>query len=674
MSFHSIQKGSPIPLGTTITEKGVNFAIFSRHATSMVLCLLAEKADHVVREIALDPHTHRTGDVWHIFLEELKLPLLYAYKIDGPHKPPHGFRPERLLVDPYATQIVGPQHWGKHNSSYQLYGKIDSPQEFDWEEINPPCLDLKDLVIYEMHVRGFTQDSSSCVQNPGSYLGVVEKIPYLLDLGINAIELMPVFEFNECENNAINPKTKEKLFNYWGYSSTHFFSPMIRYAAGHDADSQIIEFKKMIKELHRHGIEVILDVVFNHTGEKGNQDSVISFLGIDRSCYYLLSGGKDTNYTGCGNTFNMNHPMVREFIVKALRYWVSEMHIDGFRFDLASVMNRDMKGKLLSFSPLLQSLSLDPVLAKTKLIAEPWDASGAYQLGGFFSDKPRWSEWNGKYRDVVRQFIKGDFHSKNAFADCLGGSQGIFSSRSPQASINFITSHDGFSLADLVAYQEKKNEENGEENRDGNNYNINWNCGVEGITEEKEIIAIRLRQMKNFILALFISQGVPMIIMGDEYAHTRYGNNNPWCQDNKLNWFLWDELEKKQNFYRFVKKVIQLRHHHSILKKNTFLKEEDIVWHGINPGDPNWEGERPILAFTLINKSNSEHLYVAFNATVTPIDMILPPILEKNKSWHVIIDTYADAPYDIVELGKEKKLSDSPYCLQPYSSILLKAL
>ena len=491
----NILRGVPDPLGVSFQGSEVNFSVFSANAHEVILCLFTLEKKQI-SEIPM----HRTEDVWHVSIHGLALPLLYAYQANGPQTPPHYFRPDLLLLDPYAKEISSAHEWGASDEYWPL-GKISQPKAFDWKGTTHPKIPSEDLIIYEMHVRSFTQDPSSKVQHPGTYLGIIEKIPHFLDLGINAIELMPLYEFNESGYRGVNPQPHQRLYNYWGYSSVNFFSPMNRYAH----QETLNEFKMMVRELHKHGIEVILDVVYNHTAEKRDEKHAYSFLGLDRSVYYMLSGDDECNYSGCGHTMNLNHPVMRKLVRDSLKYWVEEMHIDGFRFDLAAIMSRDQDGKLLDPSPLIEEISLDSELLQTKLIAEPWDLS-TFQLGGFYPEKDRWSEWNGKYRDAVRSFIKGDSGSKEEFAKRISGSYDLFSSRSPQASVNFVTVHDGFSLTDLVSYDKKHNEANGENNQDGNSHNISWNCGVEGKTEDPEILFLRKKtDEKLFNRSLFFS-------------------------------------------------------------------------------------------------------------------------------------------------------------------------
>lgn len=664
--YRTIKQGRPLPLGATILEGGVNFALFAKHATSITLHLIDPVTESTLATIDLPPNLHRTGDVWHIFIEGLTLPILYLYTLKGPKGAPHHYLPDHFILDPYAKGLKSSTVWGK-DSSYNAYGIVMKEDPFDWEGVLPPKIPLKDLVIYELHLRGFTKDASSGCKFPGTYLGLIEKLPYLKELGINAIELMPIFEFYEGEYKKKDPLTNRPLCNYWGYSPLHFFCPMNRYALSSELGAAKKEFQKLVKECHKAGIEVILDVVFNHTGEKKEGQKTLSFLGIDRSTYYLLDGDQDTDYTGCGNTLNVNHPILSSLIVDALRYWAVEMHVDGFRFDLATVLNRDRKGNLLASSPLIDRLSLDPVLAHVKFIAEPWDLGG-YQLGGFLPEEVRWSECNGKYRDTLRQFMRGDANMKGAFANALCGSSWIFPARNPQASINFITCHDGFSLYDLVSYNHKHNEQNGEENRDGNPNSLSWNSGSEGETDSTGIQNLRKRQMKNFLLALFLSRGIPLFLMGDEYGHTKNGNNNTWCQDNELSWFSWKTLESNPEFFRFVQRLIEVRKSSPLFTKETFGDAEEILWHGLTPSEPEWESRLPAIACTF---GKEPLFYVAFNPSPSGETFTLPPLPE-GEHWHLLIDTFAAPPNDLFSEEAAPLIELPNYYVQAYASILLK--
>lgn len=665
---YKVAPGVPGKFGPTIYEEGVNFAVVSSSAKKVSLCFFDPKSQEKVFEVPLDPQQNRTGRVWHIFIYQLPLDLLYSYKVDE--------NEQQLLLDPFATEVVTTNVWGGNESHYRPLGAlVPVVDKFDWEGDKPLLIPIEKLVIYEMHVRGFTQHPSSNVKHPGTFLGVIEKIPYLLDLGVNAVELLPIHEFNECEYDKKNPITKNRLYNYWGYSTLNFFSPMQRYASTNEPGAARKEFKMMVKELHKNGIEVILDVVYNHTGEGNEKGPTISFKGLDISSYYMLNHDKHfLNYSGCGNTFNCNHPVTRELIRESLRYWVTEMHVDGFRFDLASILTRGTKGQPLIYPPLIEAISHDPILADVKLISESWDAAGLYQVGAFPAHfHPRWSEWNGRYRDVVRRFIKGSGASKGEFSTNISGSQDMYHMSSPCSSINFITAHDGFTLHDLVTYMRKHNEENGENNRDGFDANDSWNCGAEGVTNNKTINALRIRQMKNFLLALMVSRGVPMLVMGDEYAHTKKGNNNTWCQDSDLNWFRWDLLEKNASFWRFSKGIIQFHNKHPVLHQNKFLGEADIQWHGLELLKPEWEKNNHFIAFTLKDSASGWDLYVAFNAGPQKVTVHLPQSNEKQR-WRWVVDTSQPSPNDFFEPSEPAHyVEKTKHEMLPYSSLMIAA-
>lgn len=675
-----INNGFPLPFGASRRSKGINFAVFSKHAKSIKICLFHPNEIEPQYEIELNPENNKTGNVWHILIENIDPSFHYGFRVDGPIDEKLGLRFNKccILLDPYAKAIASNSKWRKKNRIYNrpLYQRgvilVDN-DNFDWKGELRPNIPLKDLIIYEMHVRGFTQDPSSKVKNRGSFNGIVEKIPYLKKLGINCIELLPIHEFNELEFPRKNPSTNETLVNYWGYSTINFFSPMNRYSSGKNPIETILELKSMIKELHKNGIEVILDVVFNHTAEGNEKGPHLSFRGFENNTYYMLTkNGEYLNFSGCGNTMNCNHPIVRELIHNSLRYWVTEMHIDGFRFDLASILGRSTDGTPLSNPPLLEQIALDPIFAKTKLIAEAWDAAGLYQVGSFPS-WGIWAEWNGQFRDAVRRFIKGTPYTKCAFATRICGSEDLYGNgRSPSHSINFITSHDGFTLKDLVSFNIKHNKGNAENNRDGENNNESWNCGIEGKTSDKKVLEIRDRQLRNLHMALMISQGVPMLHMGDEYGHSKNGNNNTWCQDNKLNWFSWKEKEASKNkgFFRFYKNLIYFRHRCKILKRSTFLKNEDIDWHGTEPYKPNWESKVPFIAFTLNDLEEGQDLYIAFNANYKKCKVVLPKG-RGNKKWHRIIYTALKSPRDFLTEGHERLISKNTFKLSPYSAILL---
>ncbi len=514
----ALRSGSPVPLGASEVARGVNFAVFSRHATSCTLVLFESGRTEPVAEIPF-PAEFRIGDVFAMVVFDLDLDRLeYAFRMTGPSDPKagHRFDPSALLLDPFARCLSGGETWGEESDPRhpRRYRARLAPEDFDWEGDRQLELPMEELVIYEMHVRGFTRSPSSGVTFPGTFAGVVERIPHLVELGVNCVELMPVVEFDELENDRRNPRTGERLRNYWGYSSVGFFAPKAAYAASGWAGMQNDELKAMVKELHRNGIEVILDVVFNHTAEGDERGRTISFRGLDNRTYYMLAAdGHYRNFSGCGNTLNCNHPVVRDLILDCLRHWVAEYHIDGFRFDLASILGRDAGGHPLANPPLLEALAMDPMLGRTKLIAEAWDAGGLYQVGSFPA-YGRWAEWNGRFRDCIRRFLKGDDGRAAEMAQRLLGSPDLYPTRGPAASVNFVTCHDGFTLADLVSFNRKHNEANGEGNRDGTADNLSWNCGVEGRSNDPAVRSLRQRQIKNALTMLLLAQGVPMLSDG----------------------------------------------------------------------------------------------------------------------------------------------------------------
>ena len=675
MEEHQSYPGKSFPLGAEKGPEGYNLALVSGYAAEVIVAFFnLEKK--LLFNIKLDPLINKTGDVWHITLEAPKDAVYYAYQIKG--KRGGGAGPATFLVDPYAREVGTNHKWGEHLDemhSYYPLGTLPLWEPFDWQGVKSPHLSREELLIYEMHIRGFTIHPSSSVRQPGTYLGVIEKIPHLVELGVNAVEILPLHEFDENEVLHYPNEALHSLHNYWGYSTVNFFSPMQRYATSFAPGAAINEFKIMVRELHRNGIQVILDVVFNHTGEGNEQGPSLSFKGIDPSIYYMYdTHRKMSNYTGCGNTFNCNHPIVRRFIIDCLRYWVLEMHVDGFRFDLASILQRGRDGHPMDYSPLIEDITEDPILVNTWLIAEPWDAAGLYQVGHFAPQSNRWSEWNAKYRDTVRKFIKGtpENNLKGDFITKICGSQDLYASRSPLSSLNFIVAHDGFTLRDLVSYNQKHNEANGEENRDGYNENESWNCGVEGETQEEEILELRDRQMRNFHLALMISSGIPMLVMGDEYAHTRKGNNNAWCQDNELNWFLWDEIKKNEAFFRFYKKMIRFRKTHPLLRRSKFLNPNEVDWHGMEPYKPEWDSAHRLVAFTLLNRETCEDLYIAFNTDEHEHKIVMPKPRHGNR-WFWVADTANPPPDDFFDEDTAPPLADSTCILPPFSSCILEA-
>jgi isoamylase len=672
--------GVPLPLGAYERCGGLNLAVFSRHATQVSLLLFdAPSAKAPCRTIKLDPAQHCTGDIWHVWIEGLGQDTIYAWRANGPYKPKlgHRFNRHKVLLDPYAAALVGTDCWdfacacGFDAASPALDLSFSSEDDtlwqakclvndgvFDWQDDRRLHLAWADTVIYENHVRGFTVHPSAGVTQPGTYLGLIEKIPYLKELGITAVELMPVQEFFENELVRDNPLNGERLRNYWGYSTVAFFAPKESYASRREPGSQLIEFKTMVKALHRAGIEVILDIVFNHTAEGNESGPTLNFRGLDNRIYYLLEDDRRyyKNYSGTGNTLNSNHPVVRDYILDCLRHWVIEMHVDGFRFDLASALGRDAQGNLLANPPLLERIAEDPVLRDVKLIAEAWDAGGAYQVGSFPGQ--RWSEWNGRFRDDVRCFWRGDIGMLGALASRIAGSADIYQhgGKQPVNSINFITCHDGFTLNDLVSYRDKHNETNGENNADGDNNNYSDNYGVEGDTDDPAIEAVRLRQIKNFIATLLLARGVPMLLGGDEFRRTQGGNNNAYCQDNETSWYNWEHLRQHSEIFRFTREMIALRKRHEILRHETFYTAQDIRWLSPDGTIPQWEGpDRTFGCIIDAPDSVEPTLYLLFNAGLDEVDFALPAILNGHP-WRIAVDTAQPAPHDIYTPGDEPLL------------------
>ncbi len=576
-----------LPYGALIHDHGVQFVTFSRSAAAMRLLLYNDVNDLEPSEIlSFDPEQHRWGDIWSLFVPGLAHGQLYHLQADGPNDPRRGllFDGRARLIDPYAKALAG-------TFQKSTDGIVRPPKcvviddYFEWEGDRHLKRDISESVIYEMHVRGFTNSPTSGVEHPGTYLGVIEKIPYLKSLGVTAVELMPVHEFPIKDVHGNEPERP----NYWGYDSMAFFSPHRGYAAGEEPGSQVYEFKEMVKELHRNGIEVILDVVFNHTCEGNHLGPTLSFKGLENNVYYMLDDNDRSrykNFSGCGNTVNGNHPVVREMIFHCLRHWVHNYHIDGFRFDLASILSRDRDGHLVPNPPLVEAISEDPLLADTKIIAEAWDAAGAYQVGSFAH--VRWAEWNGRYRDDMRRFWRGDPGLLGSFTTRLAGSSDLYQpgGRRPYHSINFITSHDGFTLNDLHSYLDKHNEANGEGNRDGDNHNLSCNYGVEGPTDDADIDKIRVRQIKNNLATLLLSQGVPMILSGDECRRTQHGNNNAYCQNNEISWFDWSKVEANADLLRFFRSLTAFRRRQPSIRRKYFLSGEPV--NGRELPDVNW--------------------------------------------------------------------------------------
>ncbi|MGI9471376.1 MAG: glycogen debranching protein GlgX [Rubripirellula sp.] len=648
------------PFGATLQDTGVQFSVFSRSATAMRLLLYNKVTDREPAEVIdFDRDTDRWGDVWSLNVPGIDKGQLYHFQASGPWDPEHGHRfdSSARLIDPYAQALAGEFQKGKD-------GVIRPPKcvviddDFDWDGDRHIRRDISESVIYEMHVKGFTKSKTAKVKAPGSYLGVIEKIPYLQSLGVTAVELMPVNEFpiKDIHGN------KMQRSNYWGYDPMAFFSPHRGYAHDKTPGAQVREFKQMVKALHAAGIEVILDVVFNHTCEGNEQGPTLSFKGLENQVYYILSEGKHyCNYSGCGNTLNGNHPVVREMIFHCLRHWVHNYHIDGFRFDLASILSRDRNGNLIPNPPMVELIAEDPLLADTKIIAEAWDAAGAYQVGSFGNH--RWAEWNGRYRDDVRGFWRGDGGTLGALATRLAGSSDLYEhdGRPPFCSINLITSHDGFPMNDLVSYKEKHNDANGENNCDGDNHNISDNYGVEGTTRKKSINTVRTRQIKNMLSTLMLSQGVPMLVSGDESRRTQKGNNNAYCQDNDTSWFDWRLVEKNADMIRFVQSLIKFRREQPTVRRKTYLTGQpvdgrmipDVSWFAPDGSHLEWgQDELAMVAYIAAParvddpEGLGRDLVLMFNSTGQVRDFQMPEF-GRGMRWNLFLDTAAESPEDI---------------------------
>jgi isoamylase len=659
----------PVPYGAHPEKDGVRFTLFSRHATRVWL-LLFNKADAAKpdKEIELNPKTHRIGDVWHVFVPKAQAGQFYVYRMEG--ELPEGYAdrydPHQWVLDPYAQAVAGAPEWGDPNGlpqgSFPKHGAqfpkgVIVADDFDWGNDAPPGTPLADSIIYETHIRGYTVHPSAGVSQPGTYAGFMEKIPYLKDLGVTAVEFLPMQEFDEMEYHHENNSRKE-LRNFWGYSTVNFFSPNGRYAAGGVYGEQVNEFKQLVKALHEAGIEVILDIVFNHTSEGGFGGPIYSFRGIDAPIYYMLEEDGKTyrNFSGCGNTVNCNHPIVQEFILDSLRSWVTRYHVDGFRFDLASVFCRGLDGEVMETPPIVEAISEDPVLRDVKLIAEAWDAAGLYQVGSF--PHPRWAEWNGRYRDDVRAFWRGGHGLISSFATRLAGSADLYDrdEQTPLKSLNFITSHDGFTMADVVSYDEKHNLANGEENRDGDNHNHSCNHGVEGPTDDPHIKALRKRQIKNLMASMLLSQGVPMITAGDEFCRTQQGNNNAYCQDNEISWVDWSLLDQHRDLFDFVKHAIAFRKQHPSLRRTSFLTGAqpeiggaDIVWLSHKGEEPNWDNAEAIGCVLDGSKQytgaeeDKDHLFLIFNTHHHKVHFHVPP--PPGGPWQIVLTTEENGPH-----------------------------
>ena len=677
--------GSSEPLGASVRVGGVNFSIYSRSATRIDLLLFdREDARQPSRIIPLDAERHRTYHYWHVFVPEIGPGQVYGYRAHGPFAPERGLRfdPEKLLLDPYGLAVAVPDGYSRtaaqqpgDNTAVAMKSVVADPARYDWEGDCPLMRPHSETVIYELHVRGFTKHSSSGVSpdRAGTYAGLVEKIPYLKDLGVTAVELLPVFQFDAQDAPA-------GRLNYWGYAPISLFAPHSAYSSRPGALGAMDEFRDMVKAFHRAGLEVILDVVFNHTAEGGAGGPTSCFRGLENPVYYTLEDDRSryANYTGTGNTLNANDAIVRRLIRDSLRHWVAHMHVDGFRFDLASILSRDASGKPVPHPPILWDIESDPVLAGTKLIAEAWDAGGLYQVGTFIGDA--WQEWNGRFRDDIRRFMKGDTGTVPHVANRFLGSPDMYAheEREPEQSINFVTCHDGFTLEDLVSYNRKHNEANGEDNRDGTDDNASWNCGVEGPTDDPAVEELRSRQIRNLLTLLLLSMGTPMLTMGDEVRRTQRGNNNAYCQDNEISWFDWTLLDRHRGLHRFVKALIAYRQQRDVvvgrmrLTLNQLLSRSRVDWHGVELGRPDWSDQSHALAFCLTSLGGHLLLHGMLNAYWEPLRFQLPSAGPTTRgTWRRWIDTSLPSPQDIVDWDQAPAVADASYLVHARSIVFL---
>lgn len=675
--------GRAFPLGATVTPEGINFSVYSDKSTTVEL-LLFDRADsdRPQRVVTLDPRRNKTQHYWHILVPGLSHGQIYAYRAFGPFAPEHGMRFdfEKPLLDPYARCIAIPDHYDRwaarrpgNNTATAMKSVAIDLKAYDWEGDRPLRRPFSQTIIYEMHVGGFTHNENSGIapEKRGTFAGLIEKIPYLKDLGITAVELLPVYQFDWQD-------APFDLPNYWGYSPISFFAPHRAYSSRSDLTGPLDEFRDMVKALHRAGIEVILDVVYNHTAEGDITGPVFCYRGLANDTYYILDNDQSqyANYTGCGNTMNANHAVVRRLIADSLRFWVSEMHVDGFRFDLASILSRDESGQSVKNPPIIFDIESDPVLAGTKLIAEAWDAAGLYQVGSFVGKF--WQEWNGRFRDDVRSFFRGDCGSVSRFASRFLGSPDIFGheERGPEQSINFITCHDGFTLNDLVSYNRKHNEANLENNRDGSDDNLSWNCGTEGSTDNPAIEHLRVRQIKNFLAVTLLSVGTPMLLMGDEVRRTQRGNNNAFCHDSKLSWMDWSLLEQHRDIHRFVKLLIAQRQANDLAKidlnfsLNELIRHADMQWHGIRLHEPDWTDCSHSIAFSAQSLLRRFVFHCMINAYWEPLTFELPQN-EPGMKWQRLIDTSLPSPDDIIPWCSAPFTDDQTYTVPPHTLVML---
>ncbi|MEM1452062.1 MAG: isoamylase [Planctomycetota bacterium] len=671
------ERGASFPLGASVDPDGVNFCVYARHATGMELLLFADADDDApARTVRLDPRLHRTDDYWHVRLSGAGHGLAYGWRADGPHAPEDGrcFDPERVLLDPYARAVEARPRNGAPPKVPKSYA-VDL-SGYDWEGDAPLRTPFSRTVIYEMHVRGFTQHPSSGVapERRGTYAGVIDKIPYLVDLGVTAVELLPIFEFDETT-------APPGLTNYWGYNPIALFAPHAAYATDGDPLTALDEFRDMVKALHRAGIEVLLDVVYNHTAEGGAGGTTYSFRGLDDDAYYIRGEDRTryADFTGTGNTLNANHSVVRRLIRDSLCHWARDMHVDGFRFDLASIFSRAPDGTPIEDPPVVWGIDTMPELAGTKLIAEAWDAGGLYQVGSFRGK--RWKEWNGRFRDDVRRFLRGDRGSVTTIGQRFLGSPDIYGHRrrGPELSVNFVTCHDGFTMNDLVSYERKHNSANGEDDRDGTNDNFSANHGVEGPSDDAAIEAAREQQIRTFFALTLLSLGTPMILMGDEMRRTQGGNNNAYCQDNDTNWLDWTLLERHRELHAFVRRLIRMKVRRGLDRPTDGMDLEDLLasaeirWHGVELDAPDWGDHSHSIAFTAKSAPVEREYHVILSAHVEPLTFALPDTVPGTGPWRRVLDTSL-AGTDAAALGHEAEpVSGSSYTVAPRSLVVLSS-
>ena len=681
MATYPTASGRSFPLGARVSARGVNFSLYSRSAKRVELLLFNSPDDaQPARVIALNPDTNRSAHYWHITVFGLKAGQVYAYRVSGPNDPASGLRfdPQKILLDPYGRGVVFPARYERgaacregNNCAQAMKSVVVNPAEYDWDDDLPLHRPFAETVIYETHLAGFTRHPNSGVDQAkrGTYAGLIEKIPYLRSLGITAVELLPVYAFDPQD-------APGELSNYWGYSPVSFFAPHPFYSSQRNPLGPVNEFRDMVKALHKAGIEVILDVVYNHTSEGGNGGPTFCFRGLANEAYYIPGAdrGEYANYTGTGNTLNANHPITRRMILDSLRYWVSEMHVDGFRFDLASILSRDEEGAPLTNPPVLWDIDTEPGLAGTKLIAEAWDAGGLYQVGSFIGDQ--WKEWNGRFRDDVRGYLKGDPGCIARLPNRLLASPDLYErdNLEPDQSINFVTCHDGFTLNDLVSYNDKHNEANHEGNRDGSDSNQSWNHGEEGPSANPEVENLRERQIKNALALTLFSMGTPMLVMGDEVRRTQQGNNNAYCQDNPLSWFDWEKVSQHAGLGRFVSELIQFRFHYAQHPEDKdkslaqILREDNITWHGTSLYQPDWGADSRSLAATIASADGSRTTHILFNTSSEELEFELP-----GPQWLRVVDTNLPAPEDILDRSVAPLVEGNSYHAAPRSVVILCA-